>query len=476
MAYLCLLCRESGHKTAECPFKKATSSAHHPSTLSVSLGQGSALCPRCKELRILELLVNGDIRDELDTEMVTEAWGDDTGISGGRGDVVMQKNKRHNVKRYKNLGPFRDIVLSDSCPLCRLIFSVFPTGASTEPETEYFLRPMRTYNRLGLGLTLGDVDEAVRKKYSVSIAVGTLEDSATNTARFMGEPQDATVHLSAFSFALSSNNPLAREQGLPARVRDATVNMEIVKAWLHRCESEHHCSGEWADELRTTRMIDVESRTIVACPPHCRYIALSYVWGSIVPEDGALEKGTLPLTIEDAITFTKSLGIRYLWVDALCIDQRPSPQKIQQLSIMDLIYNGAYATIIALEGTDSMAGLRGVRADNPRQPQTREWVEGYELVTILPPLAQDIQPVVCKHSTRAWTMQELFLTTRRIFFGKDQMHYGCSTDCEESIDETIDPAKILERSSIETAFSEFENMASNYYPYQSRQTAKFLMR
>lgn len=459
MAYLCLLCREPGHKTADCLFKKPTSSAPPPSTVSVSLGQGSVLCQRCRELKILELLVNGDIRDELATEIVADAWGDDSGVSSG-GDIIGHMNKRHNVKRYRNLGPFRDIVLSDSCPLCRLIFSVFPTGVSTKPENDYLLRPMRTYNRLGMGLSLGDVDEAVKKKYSVSISVGTHEDSTTNSSRFMGAPQDATVHLSAYSFALSSNNPVAREQGLPARVRDATVNIDVVKAWLHRCESEHHCHAEWSDDLLTTRMIDVESRTIVACPPHCRYTALSYVWGSIVPEDGALEKGTLPLTIEDAITFTKSLGIRYLWVDALCIDQRPSPQKLQQLSIMDLIYNGAYATIIALEGIDSMAGLRGVRADNPRQPQTREWIEGYELVTILPPLAQEIQPVVCKHSTRAWTTQELYLSTRRIFFGKDQMHYNCSTNCEESIDETIDPATIWERSSRNTATSEFENMAS----------------
>lgn len=36
-----------------------------------------------------------------------------------------------------------------------------------------------------------------------------------------------------------------------------------------------------------------------------------------MPEEGALDKKTLPQTIEDSITVTKQLGKRYLWVSNL---------------------------------------------------------------------------------------------------------------------------------------------------------------
>jgi hypothetical protein len=61
-------------------------------------------------------------------------------------------------------------------------------------------------------------------------------------------------------------------------------------------------------------MIDIPARCIVQCPPNGEYVALSYVWGSVVPEKNALENRRLPQTIEDAITVTQELGIRYLWV------------------------------------------------------------------------------------------------------------------------------------------------------------------
>jgi hypothetical protein len=376
MAFLCLSCRKSGHKTVECPSKDSDDQASSvPSLVSTSLHQGGDLCERCKELKIIDLLLDGDITDEsmpwgpLGYAFYV-SWVEEERRGNGKFTPRMA-DAMHNSQRTRNLGPFPDIVFLDSCPLCRLIFSIFPTGDyGTGPNTDYFLKPARTYNLLGKGLSLGSVDEAAKKRYSVSITVCSERQVVLNNFRFHGL-QEAGLSLSEHSFALSSNNPIAKEQGLPARVRDEAFKPEIVQAWLHQCESEHpgcKALAPWSDELLTTRMIDVGSRTIVDCPPGCIYMALSYVWGNVVPEEGALRKGTLPPTIEDAMIVTEALGIRYLWVDALCIDQRPSPRKMQQLGIMDRIYIGAYATIVALEGDDSNAGLRGVRARNLRQP------------------------------------------------------------------------------------------------------------
>lgn len=62
-----------------------------------------------------------------------------------------------------------------------------------------------------------------------------------------------------------------------------------------------------------------------------QYVALSCCWGEQGNEDFVLTQSTLerkmetiplsslPQTLRDAITITKWLGFRYLWIDALCI-------------------------------------------------------------------------------------------------------------------------------------------------------------
>ena len=61
------------------------------------------------------------------------------------------------------------------------------------------------------------------------------------------------------------------------------------------------------------------------------HVTLSYCWGQEGNEDFVLTQSKLkrkmdivplsglPQTLRDAITITKRLGFRYLWIDALCI-------------------------------------------------------------------------------------------------------------------------------------------------------------
>lgn len=66
-----------------------------------------------------------------------------------------------------------------------------------------------------------------------------------------------------------------------------------------------------------------------------QYIAPSHCWGgSISPilTTGTLKQfqeflpfDDLPANFRDAIIITRKLGIRYLWIDSLCILQNPNP-------------------------------------------------------------------------------------------------------------------------------------------------------
>ncbi|KAK0611998.1 heterokaryon incompatibility protein-domain-containing protein [Immersiella caudata] len=208
------------------------------------------------------------------------------------------------------------------------------------------------------------------------------------------------------------------------------VDWEWLTEVLDVCLGEHErCGFEVSEKLRIAKMVDVVERKVVECPEGCEYFALSYVWGGVMPAEGALEKGTLPATIEDAIEATKMMGRRYLWVDALCIDQSPDPtpeqwaEKERQLRMMDVIYSSATLTLVAIAGSNSNAGLPGANPARPRTLHIKETIDGNTFFTIPPTKIQQANASVW--ATRAWTLQEEFLSRRYLFFSDTHVEFIC---------------------------------------------------
>lgn len=114
--------------------------------------------------------------------------------------------------------------------------------------------------------------------------------------------------------------------------------MEIAKDWLHTCNTSHlECLGTSIPEL-PTRVIDVGMqedwvglRITHARKERAAYIALSHCWGGAISPmltsktihafQDRLPFLELPANFRDAITITRRLGFRYLWIDSLCIIQ-----------------------------------------------------------------------------------------------------------------------------------------------------------
>lgn len=88
-----------------------------------------------------------------------------------------------------------------------------------------------------------------------------------------------------------------------------------------------------------------------------QYIALSYCWGgkqSLVTTTATAQEYTdglpvskIPRTILDAINLTNKLGLRFLWVDALCILQDDPEDVAREVSKMAQIYQEAWVTVSA---------------------------------------------------------------------------------------------------------------------------------
>jgi hypothetical protein len=87
------------------------------------------------------------------------------------------------------------------------------------------------------------------------------------------------------------------------------------------------------------------------------YAALSYCWGGfqqvtsttakLEQYQNRLDFRSFPKTIHDALTVTRSLGIPYLWVDALCILQDDEDDKAREIQKMGDVYSNAMITISA---------------------------------------------------------------------------------------------------------------------------------
>lgn len=196
------------------------------------------------------------------------------------------------------------------------------------------------------------------------------------------------------------------------------ADLRLFKFWLDHCESRHGdscCSLPLMEHLgRPTGLllIDVKDSCIVNAPDACPYVALSYVWGkcnsykltkadlpSTRQKRGLLRKA-LPATVRDAITVTLGVGLRYLWVDAICIVQDDRAHLQSQIKQMASVYANAACTIIAAAGDDADYGLPGVRAGTRLLRQDVLKVSGTTLMSAIGSGCRE-EAVLRKQSTYA---------------------------------------------------------------------------
>jgi hypothetical protein len=212
------------------------------------------------------------------------------------------------------------------------------------------------------------------------------------------------------------------------------VNLSLINDWLHHCKRKHSCTMRFSRPLRLS-MIDCKTLEIVVAPPNCNYFALSYVWGaaSIPAADLVIAADSPPgtrdllstasLVVRDAIQVVRSLGWRYLWVDKYCIPQADAMLKAEQIGKMDLIYEGAYCTIVAASGDSDGEGLPGISVPRYAQPSFKVDHRDMHFVSSLPDPQASIR--TSRWNTRAWTFQEALCSARRLIFTRHQVYFEC---------------------------------------------------
>lgn len=141
----------------------------------------------------------------------------------------------------------------------------------------------------------------------------------------------------------------------------------------------------------------------------------------------------MPLTIRDAITVTRELGIPYLWVDSLCIIQDSYADWLKEAATMQAVYKNSVVTIAAESSSDAHAGIfrstDRLRLALKRVPgtmtATSAGVQGRISFGDMAPegFDGDAGPL----SDRGWALQEDLMARRYIRFAPHQIYWRCRT-------------------------------------------------
>lgn len=221
--------------------------------------------------------------------------------------------------------------------------------------------------------------------------------------------------------------------------------LDKIKSWLKECTEQHQHVRPRSTSL-PTRVLDITNggQEVVLCVSDTmqgEYATLSYCWGSVQPAtltsgtvgrlSAGIGVGDLPQTFQDAIRLTYQLGIRYLWIDSLCILQDDPKDWERESSRMSEVYENSSLTIAASRATDSREGFAGERTQTYiTLPFQAEGISGEMLAFAVPP-KYVLDGTLFAHledeplTERGWTLQERYLSPRTLHFCHSRICFEC---------------------------------------------------
>ncbi|OBT80661.1 hypothetical protein VF21_00301 [Pseudogymnoascus sp. 05NY08] len=307
---------------------------------------------------------------------------------------------------------------------------------------------------------VADSEVSIRAEYGFEDQRQRKPTGVVFDYQFVGEtqwhrtPQQPTFVLAA----LRGNNPASRQfRSISSIDPLSPENKKTIKSWINTCKNSHeYCQLPTPTSAQPlpTRVIDVQpaNPTLVSTTGKSgTYATLSYCWGlspsnpwesmytttsaTLTSQMGGIIFDELPKTLQDAVLVTRALGLKYLWIDALCIIQ-DSPLDVQrEIAAMDSVYGNCEVVICATTSSSSQSGFLNPRRDV--EPLVNipfipcEGGEGgvygfYDTTTF--PARNDWQGVEkAEWNKRAWTFQERVVPPRVLHFSTTTLRLECRT-------------------------------------------------
>ncbi|ESU15274.1 hypothetical protein FGSG_08119 [Fusarium graminearum PH-1] len=267
--------------------------------------------------------------------------------------------------------------------------------------------------------------------------------------------QNLCVMLVYDDFVLNRDDPLYWRLAPETLENDMDFLLKNIDEWLTACtrSGKHRkCASLESCTTRTsplpTRLIDVGTHnkdilrlieTREKCPRGSKkplYLILSYRWGkgnqsarttelNIQQRKKQMALQDFPKTIQDTIKITRRMGIRYLWVDAVCIIQPDNDGEtkdwLNESANMANYYSNAYCCISASNAEDS-SGRILVERPVGRFPFV-EWRNRGGRVLESPHSSRRLfrNPLL----ERGWCLQEWILSPRILQWTRNGLIWQC---------------------------------------------------
>lgn len=237
----------------------------------------------------------------------------------------------------------------------------------------------------------------------------------------------------------------------PASTTDSDPAHELVVSWLEQCVKGHaRCNHRRPNKWFPTRVLDIgDSEDDIIrlindrdALPNEPYATLSHCWG-MYPTPKTLQENykarcakihpdELTKTFMDAIQIIRSLGLRYIWIDSLCIVQDSPDDWGNEAARMSNVYRYGYINIAATGATNGSEGCHWDRSPDDIRPTIfavawshlengQSW--RYQVVPDPDFWARKLlnEPL----NQRGWILQERILAPRVIHFGRAQLFWEC---------------------------------------------------
>lgn len=206
-------------------------------------------------------------------------------------------------------------------------------------------------------------------------------------------------------------------------------SQQTIREWIEECDKNHpNCAGRVDKGFMPTRLLDlnynedlvlvVDTRQNFLLEP---YTTLSYSWGpplfTKLTKDnieqcmrGGLSISLLPTTIRDAIQTTRMLGVRYIWIDSLCIIQGEGSDFRFEASLMLQVYRNSTVNLAASDANFADGGLYRYRNgeelfDAECQGRPNSKIFGNAIWRIVPKVFWDEQVLHAQLNNRGWVFQ-----------------------------------------------------------------------
>lgn len=164
------------------------------------------------------------------------------------------------------------------------------------------------------------------------------------------------------NLGLGAGTPWAYPQSFigfqPASFKTWSARAALATTWINECFSHHEKCRRSPQTPLPRRVIDVGHREAFLFESHGaigRYATLSHCWEDSQPLKtikttlkyrlGQLIWAQLPIAFQECIELVRLLGIRYVWIDSLCIVQDDHDEWEIEAARMASIYENSYLTI-----------------------------------------------------------------------------------------------------------------------------------